>query len=134
MSGTLSEIVDLATDPADGLVEQIEAAGIVVRRVGGTKWYVSDVAAARAIATGYNPLPAQKRERLARLDAEADARLSLTAIMRAGSATNVTAAQMSTYLAAATNRYRTLRAAVQGAADTTALRAIDFTTGWPANL
>lgn len=133
MSGSLSEFVDLAADPADGLVEQIEAAGIVVRREGGTKWYVSDVAAARAIATGYNPLAAQKRERLARLDEAADVRLNLPAIMRAGSATNVTAAQISGYLAQATNRYRVLRAAVQGAADLAALRAIDFTTGWPSN-
>lgn len=133
MSGTLSEIVDLAADPADGLVEQIEAAGIVIRRVGGTRWYVSDVAAARAIAAGYSPLAAQKRAWIARLDAEADARLSLPAIMRAGSATNVTAAQISGYLAQATNRYRTLRTAGQSAANLAALQALDPMSGWPSN-
>lgn len=132
MSGTLTEIRDIAESPPDGLVEALEAAKIDVIREGGV-WKVSDVAAARTIAAAHNPLPAMKRERLARLDEAADVRLAMPAIMRAGSATNVTAAQISGYLAAATNRYRTLRAAVQNAADATALRAIDFTAGWPNN-
>jgi hypothetical protein len=132
MSGSLTEIRDIAESPPDGLVEALEAAGIIVLREGPV-WKVSDPVAARAIAAGHSPLPAMKRERLARLDEAADARLGLTAIMRAGSSTSVTGAQMSNYLAAATNRYRVLRAAVQNAADATALRAIDFTTGWPNN-
>jgi hypothetical protein len=132
MSDKLSEIRDIPESPPDGLVEALEAAGITVLREGPV-WKVSDATAARAIASAHNPLPALKRERLARLDEAADVRLALPAIMRAGSATNVTAAQISGYLASATNRYRILRAAVQNAADATALRAIDFTTGWPAN-
>jgi hypothetical protein len=67
------------------------------------------------------------------LDSLFDARFDLTAFIREGTATNVTANNVGSFLAAITNNYRTLRAQIAAAASISVLNAIDITAGWPNN-
>ena len=120
-------------DKGPGLIEAIEAAGITIARHGAHGWRASDPGEAARIAAAYDPLPWLKARKQAALDALFDARFDVARFMRDGTATAVTGAQVGAFLAAATNRYRLLRAAILAASDAAALDAVDLDAGWPAN-
>ena len=128
----MTPVPGLPEDPPEGLPDALQEAGLSVSRIGRV-WYVSDLAAAQAIIAAHSPVPFVKRAALARLREVAEQRITLFNVIDGGSATNVTAAQFSGYMAALTNRYRTLKAQVQSATKVADIRAIDFGAGWPAN-
>lgn len=67
------------------------------------------------------------------LDVLFNTNFDLGNFIRVGTATNVSANNIGTFLAQITNNYRTLRASIANAADTTILAAINLNSGWPNN-
>jgi hypothetical protein len=58
---------------------------------------------------------------------------SIGALAMAGTATNITPAQVIGVITNAVINERTLRAAIEAASDLATLQAIDVTSGWPSN-
>lgn len=119
-----------------GLVPTLEAAGIIVTN-GPNGWQVSDLAAAEAIVAGFAngaaELAYHKFQKQQALDDAFDQHFDLAKFIRGGTATNVTAVNVGTFLATITNNYRTLRTNISGAANVAAVDAINILSGWPAN-
>jgi hypothetical protein len=69
----------------------------------------------------------------ASLDAFLDANFDFKAFIRAGTVTSLTGVQVGTFIAAISNNYRLLRAAIAAAATVGAVNAININSGWPAN-
>jgi hypothetical protein len=74
-----------------------------------------------------------KTQKQIALDALLDNHFDLTAFIRAGTVTTLTATNIGTFLATISNNYRTLRASIAVAADLTTLNAININAGWPSN-
>jgi hypothetical protein len=92
-----------------------------------------------SVTTAYNafqatwPLATVQAQKQALLDLMFDAKFDLKAFIRSGSATNIAAAGVGTFLATITNNYRSLRAQIAAAPTSAAVLAIDITSGWPVN-
>lgn len=125
--------------PLLGLMETIEAAGHVVV-VSPSGWEVKDAATAAAVqniinsyAGSASQLSYTKTQKQAALDAAFNANFDLAAFIRGGTATNVTSANVGTFLATITNNYRSLRAQITAAASVAAVNSINLNSGWPNN-
>ncbi len=79
------------------------------------------------------PLTWWKSSRQGDLDTLLDANFDLKAFIRAGMATNVTAAGVGTFLATICNNYRSLRAQISAAVTIADIQSININSGWPAN-
>lgn len=99
--------------------------------------HVSDVPTVTATIASYSgsatELAYHKAQKQAALDAEFDANFDLADFIRGGTATNVTAANVGTFLATIINNYRTLRASIANATNVAAVDAINIASGWPNN-
>ena len=70
---------------------------------------------------------------LDRLNADAVQRINLFVMIQGGTVTNLTGAQVGTFLAAVSNNYRTLVAQINAATTVAQVNAINIGAGWPAN-
>ena len=125
-----------------GLFEAVEtalsAAGFVPRCDRAPDGlHVSDMGTATTALSNYAGSAAQlafvKTQKQTALDAVFDANFDLSKFIRGGASTNITAANVGTFLATITNNYRSLRASISGAANVSAVNAININSGWPAN-
>lgn len=118
----------------DGMDEEAAKAGIFIwERDGVPVTRDGQAAAAAAWIAAYDPLPRAKRKKIERLQQLAEPRISLFSMIDAGTATNVSNAQFTTYLVAVLNRYRAIKAAINAAATVQDVEAVSLATGWPAN-
>lgn len=74
-----------------------------------------------------------KQKKQAALDAFLDANFDFKAFIRAGTVSNLTGAQVGTFIASSSNNYRSIKASIAAASTVAAVNAINVTTGWPAN-
>ena len=99
--------------------------------------WVGDVQIATDFLSTYNGSAIEvvwyKKRKLINLDEQFDKNFDLAKFIRNGTATNITAANVGTFLAAITNNYRSLRAAINAASDIAAVNAINLNSGWPSN-
>lgn len=99
--------------------------------------HVSDVPTVTVTISAYVGSAAQlaytKAQKQTALDAAFDTNFDLTKFIRGGTATNITAANVGTFLATITNNYRSLRASIANAANVAAVNAININSGWPVN-
>lgn len=99
--------------------------------------HVSDISAATAFINSYvgsaTELAYHKVVAQQALDDWFDAHFDLAKFIRGGSAVNITAANVGTFIATITNNYRTLRASITAAATVAAVNAINVNGGWPSN-
>lgn len=134
-----SGIIDTSTIPGWPLAGIAEVAA-----QNGMMWFlapdglhVNDAALANALISSYSGGASQlawsKTQKQVTLDALFDANFDLAKFIRGGAATNITAANVGTFLATITNNYRSLRASIAAAANLTALNAININSGWPSN-
>lgn len=122
--------------PVAGLVPAIEAVTQIVCENG--TWKVGNLATAQAVSASHNPLAWLKSNYLGTgkqdaLSAKGTQLMTLFNMIDGGTQTNLTANQVSTYIAAVANNYRQIKAAINAAATVGALQAIDIAVGWPAN-
>jgi len=134
MALALSQITAL------GLTDTLYAAGIhfEVDPAGAVHFATSAMeSAATSLISGYSGSAAElswhKARKLAALDAVFDAAFDLAAFIRGGTATGLTSGQVGTFLAQIANNYRTLRAAIAGAATVAVVEAVNIAAGWPSN-
>lgn len=122
--------------PPAGLFEACESAGISASRASDGV-HVSNLTGAQNIISAYSggatELSWNKTKKQVALDVLFDANFDLKAFIRAGSATNITATNIGTFLATITNNYRSLRASIAAAANVAAVNAININAGWPSN-
>lgn len=99
--------------------------------------HVQDVDLANTTLSSYAGSAAQlsfvKTQKQAALDKAFDANFDLEKFIRGGTATNITATNVGTFLATITNNYRTLRASIANAATVAAVNAVNINSGWPSN-
>lgn len=126
------ELITNYIEKGIGLHEAIRAAGHQLWRENGS-WFASNAVAVQAIINSFDELAYRKTKKIERLDAAADERISIIALIRAGAVTNVTGTQHAAFMAAATNNYRTIRAAINAATSIAEVEAVSLTSGWPAN-
>jgi hypothetical protein len=67
------------------------------------------------------------------LDALLTVNLDFPGLVRAGSLTSVTGANIGTFLSTVCNNYRTLRASIAAATTVSQVQAININSGWPNN-
>lgn len=98
---------------------------------------VADVPTVTAAISAYAGSAAElayhKAAKQLALDTAFNANFDLAAFIRGGTASNVTAAQVGTFLATITNNYRSMRAAIANAANVATVDAINIASGWPSN-
>jgi len=99
--------------------------------------HVSDVATALNAFNSYSGSAAElqywQTAQQAALDTLFNANFDLAKFIRAGTATNVVAAGVGTFLATITNNYRSLRAQIAAATSVAQVQAININSGWPSN-
>lgn len=121
--------------PTAGVVESLHAVMPISFEPDGLN--VADTASAQSFLSSYvgsaTELAWNKQKKQIALDALFDANFDLAKFIRGGTATNITAANVGTFLATITNNYRSLRTSIASAADLTALNAININSGWPSN-
>lgn len=128
----------LAANPAaSGIIAAIEASGAAVEYGQNGYAIAGDKAAVQALIAGYAGSAAElaqhKAAKQAALDALFDANFDLAKFIRGGTASAITGANVSAFLATITNNYRSLRASIAAAATVAAVDAINVSAGWPAN-
>lgn len=99
--------------------------------------HVSDVATVNATMASYvgsaGQLAFNKAQKQAALDVLFDGNFDLSAFIKSGTSTAITAANVGTFLATITNNYRSLRAQIANASTLAILNAININSGWPSN-
>lgn len=119
-----------------GFSETCEAAGIHLE-IGPDGVYASDVSAAQSLFATYSGSAAElawwKAQKQIALDALFDAHFDLAKFIRDGTATNVTANNVGTFLSTITNNYRSKRANISAAVSVAAVQAVNVNSGWPSN-
>lgn len=121
----------------NSLLDLEAALGAIVLNEAGAWFTTGDPVAVQNWLNAYHgssfELASAKAAKQALLDAEFDANFDLAKFIRAGTATNITAANVGTFLATITNNYRSLRAQIAAASTVAAVQAINIASGWPSN-